>query len=129
MGIPGLLNALKSIVSHVHVSEYKGMKIAVDAHCWLHRASYSCCRELNEGIKTTKYIDSFMELLNVLISNEVTPVVVFDGRPLPAKAMTNKFRSISRIDNVARAREAELEGRMGEAHSYYQRSISGKYHW
>lgn len=34
MGIPGLLSALKSVTYPVHVSEYRGLKVGVDAYCW-----------------------------------------------------------------------------------------------
>jgi exonuclease 1 len=127
MGISGLLNALKSIVNQVHVSEYKGLRVAVDAHCWLHRAGYSCSRELTEGIGTSKFVDFFMDLLDVLVKHDVIPVIVFDGRPLPAKALTNKTRRTSRRENAELAREAEADGRLGDAYSHYQKSVSGKF--
>lgn len=34
MGIPGLLVALKSVTYQVHISEYRGLKVGVDAYCW-----------------------------------------------------------------------------------------------
>lgn len=126
MGVSGLLNVLKSIVKQVHVSEYKGLRVGVDAHCWLHRAGYSCSKELTEGKETSKFICFFMDLLDVLVSNGAIPVVVFDGRPLPAKAATNKTRRASRKENMELAREAEADGRLSEAYSLYQKSVSGE---
>lgn len=46
MGITGLLPFLKSIQKDVHVSALKGMKVGVDAYCWLHRGSYSCATQI-----------------------------------------------------------------------------------
>lgn len=34
MGIPGLLTALRSVTYPVHISEYKGLTVGVDAYCW-----------------------------------------------------------------------------------------------
>ena len=66
MGIPGLLIALKSITRTQHVNAYCGMRVAVDAHCWLHRGGYSCSRELAEGLSTMKYVEFCMNMLTML---------------------------------------------------------------
>jgi exonuclease 1 len=126
MGITGLLSSLRSIISRVHVSKYKGLKVGIDAHCWLYRGSFSCSKEITEGIKTTKFIHYFLELLNLLQAEGVIPVIVFDGRPLPAKSMTNSQRRESKYQNKTMAREAEADGREDDAKSFYQRSFSGK---
>lgn len=34
MGIQGLLGVLKSITDRVHIREYEGLRVAVDALCW-----------------------------------------------------------------------------------------------
>ena len=54
MGIQGLLPVLKSITRPLHVSAFRGQRVAVDAYCWLHRGAYTCSRELCEGIPTDK---------------------------------------------------------------------------
>lgn len=54
MGIQGLLPVLKSITVQVHVAEYSGKKVAVDAYCWLHKGAYCCAQELCEGTPTDK---------------------------------------------------------------------------
>jgi len=46
MGITGLLPFLKNIQREVHVSSFKGKKVAVDAYCWLHKGAYSCAMQL-----------------------------------------------------------------------------------
>ena len=55
MGVSNLLPALRDITRPVHVSEYRGRAVAVDAYCWLHRGSYSCAREMCEGLPTDGY--------------------------------------------------------------------------
>lgn len=54
MGIQGLLPVLKPITNTVHVSKYRGQKVAVDAYCWLHKAAYCCAEEICEGKFTDK---------------------------------------------------------------------------
>lgn len=46
MGITGLLPFLKGIQRDVHVSAFRGKKVAVDAYCWLHKGAYSCAMQL-----------------------------------------------------------------------------------
>jgi exonuclease-1 len=52
MGVPGLLPALKDVARPAHVSTFAGASVAVDAYSWLHKGSYSCARELCEGLPT-----------------------------------------------------------------------------
>ena len=40
-----------------------------------------------------RYVDYCMEMVNLLINNGVTPVLVFDGKDLPNKEATNKERA------------------------------------
>jgi exonuclease 1 len=54
MGIQGLLPILKDITRPVHLSNYRGQRVAVDAYSWLHKGAYSCSRELVEGVPTDK---------------------------------------------------------------------------
>jgi exonuclease 1 len=54
MGITGLLPCLRSITHKVHVREYQGLTVGIDAYCWLHRGAYTCCTELALGKPTTK---------------------------------------------------------------------------
>jgi exonuclease 1 len=100
--------------------------VGIDAHCWLYRGSFSCSKEITEGIKTTKFIHYFLDILKLLQTEGVIPVIVFDGRPLPAKSMTNSQRRESKYQNKTMAREAEADGRDEDAKSLYQRSFSGE---
>lgn len=50
----GLLPLLQSITTDVHMSEFAGKVVAVDAFCWLHRSTYMCATELCLGKPTDK---------------------------------------------------------------------------
>jgi exonuclease-1 len=54
MGINGLLKSLESISTKKHLTEYKGMKVAVDGYCWLHKSIYLIKSEIIENPNSTK---------------------------------------------------------------------------
>lgn len=110
MGIEGLLPLLKPIHREVHIRDYKGKSVAIDGHCILHRGAYGAATALAEGIDTDtyvhalicrdiklkrvcSYVNHFMHYIGLLKHNGVTPVVVFDGLPLPIKKITNDQRA------------------------------------
>ena len=86
------MKALKSITTAVHVSEYKGGRVAIDALGWLHRGTYACSKDLLSGVATTKHIDFFMSMIQMIKSHEITPYVVFDGKSLLAKQDVHNSR-------------------------------------
>lgn len=60
--------------------------------CRLHRAAYTCSKDLCLGTPTTKYIGWCMNRVRLLQQHNVTPVFVFDGARLPGKAGTEAKR-------------------------------------
>ena len=96
MGISGLLPALKSITRRGHISEYKDKVVLVDGYCWMHRSIYMCAEDVAEGKVTDRYIDFMLSMVDVLTGNNVQPIIVFDGAPLPIKSQTNLKRSTNR---------------------------------
>lgn len=52
MGIPGLLQLLKPVMTDVHLSALSGKRVAVDAYVWLHKGAFCCALELVEGKDT-----------------------------------------------------------------------------
>jgi exonuclease 1 len=123
MGIPGLLEHLRSITEKKHLSEYKGKRAAVDAHCWLHRAKFSCITELMNGIETDKFVAYFMDMINLLITHGIKPLIVFDGRQLPAKCEKNEERKIARENSRVLADEAISNGDEALAYSYMKKCV------
>ena len=63
-------------------------------------------------------------MLKLLVAHGITPIVVFDGRALPAKAITNTSRRNFRHENTEKARAAEADGRFSDAHTHYQKTTT-----
>jgi exonuclease 1 len=124
MGILGLLKAVRCNTTVVHVSKYKGETVGVDISCWLHRGCCSCSKEVVEGIPTAKHIAFCIKMLRLLVSHGVIPLVVLDGRPLPAKNVTNMARAASRAEHAYLARQAAAVGQDGEAYKHYQQAVT-----
>lgn len=51
MGIQGLIPFLEKSSRPVHISEFSGCTVAVDAYCWLHKGAFSCADRLARGEK------------------------------------------------------------------------------
>jgi len=90
MGITGLLPCLKESQRMIHIRSLpregrRNLTVGIDGYCWLHRGTYSCALELTKGISTTRYVKFCMDRIEMLLHNDLTPFVVFDGAPLPAK--------------------------------------------
>jgi len=67
-------------------------RLAVDAYVWLHRGAFGCAEDLVKGKRTTKFVDYAMYRVRMLRYHGITPFVVFDGGPLPAKRGTEESR-------------------------------------
>lgn len=63
-------------------------------------------------------------MLKLLVVHGITPIVVFDGRALPAKHLINTSRRNSRHENAKKARQAEADGRFSDAHSFFQKTTT-----
>ena len=125
MGISGLLPLLSECTTKdAHVKKYRGQKVGIDASTWLHKGAYGCATQLARGIPTDSFLRYFMHYVDMLVFYGVTPVVVFDGAPLPMKKLTNDRRRAER--DVARKTGNELynAGRTVEAGPYFQKCIS-----
>lgn len=86
MGITGLLPLLKDIQVKTSISQFKGQTVGIDAYCWLHKGTYGCAMDLVMGKHTRGYVAYVMKRVRMLINFGVTPLLVFDGGHLPAKA-------------------------------------------
>ena len=86
MGIQGLLPLLKDIQVKTSISNFKGQTAGIDAYCWLHKGTYGCATDLVMGKPTRVYVNYVMKRVKMLINFGVTPILVFDGGYLPAKA-------------------------------------------
>ncbi|CAE7552186.1 exo1, partial [Symbiodinium pilosum] len=111
----------------VHISEYRGLNVGVDAYCWLHRGKLGYveallrenpdAEQLTRGIVSTTYpiaqscaeplLRPLRELVDIFRAVGAEPLLVFDGAPLPAKSVTEGARRQAREEA---ARQAALAG-------------------
>lgn len=52
MGISGLLQFIKDASEPINIVKYKGLAVAVDTYCWLHKGAFSCAEKLAKGEAT-----------------------------------------------------------------------------
>ena len=93
-----------------HVRDYKGLRVAVDGYCWLHKAVYTCKKELARGQGLDKLILYVVKRINLLKQNDVTPVMVFDGGKLSMKRSVEDDRQKNRDKYKDMAEEYMKEG-------------------
>lgn len=123
MGISGLLPLLKEVQVTRHVSDFKGQSLAVDGYVWLHKGAFGCAEELVTSPGCTKYVDYAMHRVRLLRHHGVTPFLVFDGGPLPAKRGTEDDRAAKRSSSLARAQSLTAQGRHKEARDHYTKCV------
>eukprot|EP00795_Rhopilema_esculentum_P002808 gene2808-1034_t len=123
MGIQGLLPLLRDIERKTSVSEFHGKTVGIDGYCWLHKGVYGCAKDIVEGKKTKGYINYVIRRLNMLINYNITPVMVFDGGYLPAKASKEKERRNLRQENLKKAKAFLRAGNVSQANDFFQRCV------
>ncbi|XP_050068732.1 exonuclease 1 [Anopheles maculipalpis] len=123
MGITGLLPFLEKASSACHLRDLRGKCVAIDTYCWLHRGAFACAERLARGEPTDIHILYCLKYVQLLLSYNIKPILVFDGQHLPAKAATEAKRRENRAN--ARKRGAELLrlGRIDEARSFLRRCV------
>ncbi len=123
MGVPGLLQVLKPLVTASHISNFANRKVAVDGYSWLHKALYGCCVDICNGNETDGWIRYCLSFIDILLDNNMQVTMVFDGDTLPAKSKTELERSESRSANLAKARTLAAAGDSKLARNYYARAV------
>lgn len=123
MGITGLIPFLEKASSKVHLRELRGQCVAIDSYCWLHKGAFACADKLARGETTDIHIQYCLKYVNLLLSHDIKPILVFDGRHLPAKAMTEAKRRESRDSSKKRAAELLRMGKTEEAKSFLRRCV------
>ncbi|NWT49557.1 EXO1 Exonuclease, partial [Erythrocercus mccallii] len=124
MGIQGLLQFIKEAAEPSHVKKYKGLTVAVDTYCWLHKGAYACAEKLARGEPTDFYVAFCMKLVHMLLSFGIKPVLVFDGCTLPSKKEVEKARRERRQASLLKGKQLLQEGRLSEARECFGRSIN-----
>lgn len=123
MGIQSLLPALAPITTKCSISEFAGQKIAIDGFVWLHKAAMTCASELYLNPRSEAILDYLKRHLQYVLDVGITPVIVFDGQPLPSKSITNQKRHAERKENLIKAQQLSQAGMTLEANQYYVKGI------
>lgn len=127
MGITGLLPFLKSIHHQTNVSTFQNKVVVIDAYCWLHRGSYSCPLELIEGRDSEmRYVHYCLRKVNMLLAHGVTPILVFDGGPLPSKKGTEEKRRNQKAVFREKGMLLLREGKRREAYDCFKHCVDIK---
>lgn len=71
MGIQGLLPLLKSITETVHIKDYAGLTVGIDALTWLHKSIYTCAERLATGEESMAYVAFCVKRLDLLLAHGV----------------------------------------------------------
>ncbi|NXE59506.1 EXO1 Exonuclease, partial [Calcarius ornatus] len=124
MGIQGLLQFIKEAAEPSHVKKYKGMTVAVDTYCWLHKGAYACAEKLARGEPTDFYVAFCMKFVHMLLSFGIKPILVFDGCTLPSKKEVEKARRERRQASLLKGKQLLQEGRLSEARECFGRSVN-----
>ncbi|XP_001603157.2 exonuclease 1 [Nasonia vitripennis] len=123
MGITGLIPFLEKSSKKTNISEFAGKAVAIDTYCWLHKGAFSCADKIVMGQQTDAYVKYCMKFVNMLLGHNIKPILVFDGRHLPAKAETEVKRRESREANRKRAAELIKMGKITEGKNLLRRSL------
>ncbi|OWA53583.1 Exonuclease 1 [Hypsibius exemplaris] len=123
MGIQGLLPFVQKATRSIHVSEFTGCTVAIDSHCWLHRAAYACSEKLAKGEVTTSYVSYCMRFIHMLKGHSITPIMVFDGNALPSKKGVHDSRQQKKRAMRLQGEKFETEGNFKEARNCYNQSL------
>nr|CAG8475644.1 1840_t:CDS:10 [Entrophospora candida] len=123
MGIPSLLQNLRSIESFTSISKYAGTTVGIDAYSWLHKGASTCVASLVRNKETKRHVDFCLTRVKMLQKFKVRPLLVFDGGYLPAKEFTEKKREMLRLEYRRLGEECIKKGKVLEAKEYFLRSF------
>ncbi|XP_076628565.1 exonuclease tos isoform X1 [Colletes latitarsis] len=124
MGITGLLPFLEKSSRRTNINQFTGGTVAIDSYCWLHKGVFSCADKLQMGQPTNAYVQYCMKFVHMLLTYKIKPILVFDGRHLPAKAQTETKRREARQTNRRKGIELMKMGQYAEGRNLLRRSIN-----
>uniref|UniRef100_A0A1I7V525 Exonuclease 1 n=1 Tax=Caenorhabditis tropicalis TaxID=1561998 RepID=A0A1I7V525_9PELO len=124
MGITGLLPFVKNACRKGNILELRGKSVAIDVSCLLHRGLTGCMDKIHMGEETQSYVSYVNKYVKELLSMGCHVVMVFDGRPLPAKKGTNDDRREQREKRKEHAEMLLAKGMEREARDIYRLATS-----
>jgi exonuclease 1 len=97
--------------------------VAIDGYCWLHKAVYTCKKDLAQGNGMDKLILYCVKRVKMMLEHNVTPVMVFDGGKLQMKTNVEEGRKKNRDKCREMAEELLRQGDEEQAMKKYGESI------
>ncbi|CAH0373305.1 unnamed protein product [Pelagomonas calceolata] len=97
MGIEGLHDATRHLRTPVRICDsYANKRLGVDVSGWLHWAKYKVLKGTGRVPTDADIIEACCSRVKLLLEHRATPVLVFDGAAVPAKAETDARRRAQR---------------------------------
>ncbi len=123
MGIKGLWKEVSPVCSSGHVSQFKGLRLGVDAYCWLHRAAVASVVAHARGRPCERFLTFFMGRVDLLRRCGITPVLIFDGCEMPLKDNTDAARHERRQQAKELGEQLLAQGRTDEAQRVLEKAV------
>jgi exonuclease-1 len=101
------------VLVQVHVSDFK--RLALDASCLIHRGGRASAADYLHSRPSSKWLGYPLRIVDAILNAGATPVVVFDGAPLPMKARTDAVRAAQRQAHRRTAAALLQEGKAAAA--------------
>ncbi|VDL67709.1 unnamed protein product, partial [Nippostrongylus brasiliensis] len=102
--------------------EFAKCSVAVDVSCLLHKGLFGCADKIPRFFFS--YIYYVEKHVKALLNIGCHVILVFDGRPLPAKKNINEERRQRRSENVKAGERLIAEGKIAEASDKFKRATS-----
>ena len=99
----------------VHLNQFKGKSLALDASCLIHRGGRASAADYLHSRPSSKWLGYPLRIVDAILNAGATPVVVFDGAPLPMKARTDIVRAAQRQAHRRTAAALLQEGKAAAA--------------
>ncbi|EGD82731.1 hypothetical protein PTSG_03380 [Salpingoeca rosetta] len=123
MGVPGLINLVRPVVQTVNLERFTGQRVAIDISSFAYKGCYSRSLELLRNAEDLRPYRFVFKRLALLTTAGITPVVVFDGAPLAAKAEENARRQRQRKAAREEALKLRKQGKVHEARKASRRAL------
>lgn len=123
MGISSLLPFLKPSIKQSSLRQLRGKTCVIDIMSWLYRGAFAQAVEMNSKEQSLAFMCFPLRMIKTLISYNIKPICVFDGRPHEGKVDCEKKRSVDKEKNKFLAKQHEKEGNSLEARKYYTRCL------
>lgn len=124
MGVNGLLVLLKPAIRECNLKRFRGQSCVIDIMGWLYRGAFSSAySHQGQQHETLGFMNFSLKMLKLLLSFDIKPICVFDGRPHEGKTLIEKKRSEDKKKNEALAKKAENDGNKDDARKYHTRSL------